>query len=228
MSEAKNTVVDPITAAIAQASANAEALIRAQMAQTVTLASAPSAAPAIALRPGAPLSMGDMDVGGLSVDSWIGVNKFGLTAGASKSLVTSTVTVEIDLSGIAFNMAIKFGQSPPVYYKSYDRVLEARGGSWDAAIERAQKADPKARPYNSADVPMTLLEDVMAKKEVLAAAGTTAGYSISTTGWSNFKKFWSDCAKAGLAGSVVKVELEAEPQSRNNNTWGVIKWKLLA
>lgn len=182
----------------------------------------------VALRPAAPLSMDDMKGGGIAVDGWIGVNEHGMIAGPKKVLASSQIVVDIDLTAIGFNFAIKFGKNPVTYFKTYDRVTEARGGSWAEAVDKAHKVDPSAREYRSADVPMTVVGDIMKGKEVLVTDGTLVGYSIATTGWNNFSKFWKECEANGLTNGTVRVALEAEPKASNGNTWGVIKWNRVA
>ena len=223
------TAVDPIAAAIAQAQAAAANLAAAQAAGAGAVAVVPQTTTAVApLRPGAPLSMDDMG-GGMSVDGWLGVKEFGFVGGAKKDLLSNKVIqVEIDLSAVAPNFAIKFGNNPVTYYKTYDRVFEARGGSWADAVAKAQRAAPGAREYPSADVPMTLLEDLKTVGgETAQPSGTSIGYSIATTGWGNWKKFYQECIRLGLVGHTVRVELGFEKREGNGNKWGIINYKLV-
>lgn len=232
MSEA-NTV-DPVQAAIAAAQ-QAAAAAAAQQAQALpgggaNLPATTQAGGAVA-RPGKPLSMDDMSTGGISVDAWIGVKEYGLVFDGK--LVSDPVRVEIDLSAVAPCYAIKFG-NPATYYKTYDRVSEARGGSWDAAVAKAQSASPTAREYRSVDVPMRLLQDVMATdpkskaKTAVAKEGSLVGHSTSTTNWGLWDAFYRECVQAGLQGQVVQVELSHEGRSNKaGNNWGVIRFGLI-
>lgn len=217
--------VDPVLAAMEAARLAATSMLANQANQV-----APSAAPAnggavAVVRPGAPLTFEDMAAGSITVDQWIGVKEFGLLFGAEKKLVTEAVMVEIDLNAVAYQHSIKFG-NPASYLKTYDGAVCASGGSWEAAIARAQRVDPNARPYPSADVPMRVLHDVKSGNAVVAEKGQVLGNSLSTTNWTNWKTFMAACKAAGLTGTV-KVALTAEKRTnKNNNVWGVIVFTL--
>lgn len=223
MSEQTN--VDPVMAAMEAARMAATQMLANQANQVAPSAPAASGGAVAVARPGAPLTFEDMAAGSITVDQWIGVKEFGLLFGAEKKLVTEPVTVEIDLNAVAYQQSIKFG-NPAQYLKTYDASVCATGGSWEAAIARAQRVDPNARPYPSADVPMRVTHDVKSGNVLVAEAGQVLGNSLSTTNWANWKKFMADCKAAGLTG-VVKVVLTAEKRTnKNNNVWGVIVFTL--
>lgn len=228
MSDAiQNAIAQAQAAAAASTAAAGQALAPAANSNFSNFPSAP-------LRPGKALSMDDMGGGGIQVDSWMGVNEYGLQFGEKKSLVTDPVRAMIDLTMIAPNFAMKFG-NPAEYLKSYDGITEVRGGSWADAQARADRASAgKATVYRSCDVPMVLVSDVKSKdlktktETVVAKAGDRVGYSISTTGYGNWESFYKVCASKGLQHSKVMAELTSEPRTnRANNNWGVIAWKLV-
>jgi hypothetical protein len=231
MSEAV-TIHDPIAAAIAKAQAAAAELsnLQAASAGAISTTVAPAASTAVApVAPGKPVTMDDMLAGGISVDSWLGVKEFGLVVGPNKELFTDVMKVAIDMTAVAPHFAIKFG-NPPTYLKTYDRVICAQGGSWAQAIQRAQQVDPRAREYRSADLPMLLLHDVTLPKakEPVLTAGTKLGYSLSTTNWAAWEAVYREALKAGLAGSVVEVELGSERRTnKNGNAWGIVTFKFM-
>ena len=225
MSESTTTVMqDAIAAAVLAATQMASTQASAVAVKTENV-------PATMTR-GAPLTMNDM-VGGLSVDSWLAVSEDGLKAGKEKKLVKDDfIDVTIDLNAVQLCMAIKYG-NPAIYKKTYDRVSDVAGGSWAESVSRAQRADPKAREYRSADVPMTLLNDVLdTKGVVLLEAGTTLGYSIPTTGWSEFEKFIKAATLGGFGtagnGQTLPVKLGSVPRKNTaGNNWGVVSFTLL-
>jgi hypothetical protein len=127
--------------------------------------------------------------------------------------------------------AVKYG-NPATYSKTYDHVTDVRGGSWLAALQKAQAINPDAREYRSADVPFTLMADVTVKQGkdsvVVAKKGEVVGYSIPTTGWGNWEAFYKSAVQRGLAKNIIVVELTAEKRTNKaNNVWGLVVWTLL-
>lgn len=171
----------------------------------------------------------DFDQGGMSVDSFLKVNEFGLRIGDDMSLIPM-IKVKIDMATVAYSEVIKAGKS--TYFKTFDGATSTSGGSWEAAILKAQSIDAKARPYKSADIMMVVLEEVVhpATKKVLAKAGMTLGHSLSTTNRANFSKFRSEveAAVGSKDSGIVEVELSAEPKSNTaGNVWGVLTFRFL-
>lgn len=216
--------VDPVAAAMEAARIAATNMLASQANQVTT--TQPSGGEVAVARPGKALTFEDMAAGSITVDQWIGVKEFGLLFGSEKKLVTAPVTVEIDLNAVAYQQSIKFG-NPAQYLKSYDASVCASGGSWEAAISRAQRVDPNARPYPSADVPMRTTHDVKAADgSTVAEKGAVLGNSLSTTNWTNWKTLMAAAKAAGKSG-VARVVLTAEKRTnKNNNVWGVIVFTL--
>ena len=227
MSTTTNTAapVDPIAAAIATAQAAAAAAAQNALAhlEQHAVAAAPAAnqLPAQYTAPAPRLTMNDM-VGGLAVSSWLGVNEHGFSVGAEKKLHVGVIEVVIDLAMIQPMFVIKYG-NPVTYYKTYDRVLEAGGGSWAAAVERAQRNDPKAREYRSAELPMLAQHDIAG----VVKEGDLIGHSLSTTNWANWESFYADCTRKGLVGQCVRAKLTALRRAKPGYTWGVIGFELV-
>ena len=213
---------DAVTAAIAQAQANAAQAAAAQAANVPTLAT-PAGVPAAYTPPGRSLTLEDMG-GGITVDSWLGVSEHGFLIGADKTLYQGDIVVDIDFSAVAYSFAVKFG-NPAIYLKSYDGVTCADGGSWAAALQRAQSINPSARHYPSADVPMKLLHDIVVTKgktEVkLLEAGITLGNSMSTTNFPLWKKFALEAQKGGH--DILRTQLGVQRmKNKAGNDWGII------
>ena len=212
---------DAINDAIAAARAAAAAVPAGVLATT---ANANAAVPAM-VTPAAPLSLDSMMAGGLMVDAWLKVNAFGMFVGASKHPFQS-IELELDMAQIAYNYAIKYG-NPATYSKSYDHVTCAQGGSWADAVMRAQRVDPKAQEYRSADLPFKVLEDLKdAKGEVLIEAGKMLGHGLATTGWRSFSEFVRRLKTDGVNpnSALIKVKLGYEPMKNAKGEWGVPKF----
>lgn len=220
-----------VNAAIEAAKAAAANLAPSQA--VVPAAAAPGAgqyaAPAAYTAPAAPMSMDDLMVGSMSVDLWLKVKEFGLIVGAGNPPeLLREIVVGLDMSEVIPNYSIKYG-NPAVYKKTFDRVTCATGGSWAEAVAQAQRVDPKARDYRSADLPFVALEDIKGPSgAVLAEAGKRIGHTLSTTNWREFELFYRDLAQKGLTKSVVKVKLGFLPRSNaGGNKWGVVTFQLL-
>lgn len=170
----------------------------------------------------------DLSAGGLNVDAFLKVTEHGLEIKEKKGLIESIV-VDIDVaSHIQVCDVVKYG-NPAQYYKTYDGVTCATGGTWQQALSKAQMADPNARPYQSADLTMTLAEDALdVKGNVVATKGTILGHSTSTTNKGNLKALTDEITKDGLRDAVVRVKLTSEERvNKAGNVWGVIKFELL-
>lgn len=212
-------ILDPVAAAIAAAQIAAVQHLQSQGQAVAPMTAGTAMAPAT---PGRPLGYDDLAAGSISVDQWLGVKEHGLILGTNRDLIMGTITVDIDLSAVAHCRVIKFGQNPVTYLKTYDASMCATGGSWQGAIERAQRVDPKARDYPSADIPMRVVTDVVnGSKAVVAAAGSTIGHTLATTNWTHWKSLMDGCKAAGITGTV-RVQLGVEKKSKNGNNWGLV------
>lgn len=219
------TTTDPVQAAILAAQTAAGQFVQ-QQAAPVPAVPVPSAAPVapVAVTPGVPVSLDDLMVGSMAVDAWLKVSEFGITIGKDKTIF-QTLDVLLDMTEVQGGFAIKAGQNPAKYWRSYDKVTCVTGGTWAEACATAQRIDPKAREYRTADLPFTVIEDIKnAKGEVLVASGNRLGHSLSTTGWKNFELFYRDLVRNGLSRSVLKIQLGFEAKSGNGNEWGVFTY----
>lgn len=208
----------------------AAAVAAAQSAPQVPATTAQAGVPAAAPARGTPLTLADFSVGSMVVEDWLKVKAFGLLVGTNSDLIKS-IDVMIDPTQIQVCNAIKFGNNPTIYLKTYDEVSCTTGGTWPAAVARAQAADPKARPYKSADIPMTLLNDIVVadgkSTKVLVEAGKILGHSLSTTNRGHFQIFLKELADAGLLTSPVVVTLGYEHKKKGTNEWGLVTFKLV-
>lgn len=217
-----NSIEDAITAA-----QQAAASVGSQAAGA--LATAPTAAP-VAAR-GAPLSMDAMMSAGMAVDAYLRVKEdVGISIGADKRFFP-TIKFGLVMSEAVPCEVIKFG-NPATYLKTYDGVTESRGGPWSNALITAQKVDPKAQPYRSADIPLVALEPIIGKdnKTVLLEKGQKAGISLSTTNWKNWQTFWGSLKARNVVPSDATVIVELGFENRRNaagNEWAVFTFTLV-
>jgi hypothetical protein len=215
---------DSIAAAIAQAQGAAADMAKSQALATQTAGSTAVGAPAPAA--GAPLGLDDMLSGGVSVDHWLKVTPYGLTIG-DKTMPLAALEVFIDMSEIAYSYQIKYQlNGSAVYHRTYDRVLDAQGGSWAETMLKAKQIDPKAYEYRSAEIPVTLTTEFKTKdgKDNAAVAGDRAGLTLSTTGWKQFQTFVRDLARKGVdpKTAIIKITLGFQTMSKPGvQDWGV-------
>jgi hypothetical protein len=171
---------------------------------------------------GAP-SMDALVSGAMIVDGYIKVDEYGIHFDGEKKNKKDNVLVDIDTTEVQPTEVVRFGNNPPTYYKTYDGVNCAQGGTWQQALQTARAADPQCRPYTSADIPMTLVEDHGDDYE----AGTRLGHSLSPTNQANFAKFWRDVQSRGLQGQTIRVKLGWQEKKKNGNEWGVLTFELV-
>lgn len=224
---------DAVAKALAAAAANpapaTTALVAANQNQ-------PGSAVAIPLPAGQRMTMDDVQNGGMSVDGYVKVNHFGLQVDGKAPLVQK-FKAKIDLSQVQICMSVKYGAGQNVTYaKTYDQVRTVQGGSWAEACAKAKQSEGgsptnKTDPYMSADIPMTVLEDIVdpATKDVLSKAGRRLGYGLSTTNMPLFKDFISAVKKSNLNENtaVVEVEIGQLPRTKNSFNWGLMTFKLV-
>ena len=165
-------------------------------------------------------------------DEWLKVKEHGLFLGTSREAI-ETMTVEIDMTekrGFYLKESIKYG-NPAVYLSTYDGVTCDKGGTWQAAVAKAPAADPRAKPYYSADIKMTLVEQVKTikgKKHEFGEAGKSLGHSTSTSNFDEWREFYREVAAAGLIGRKVIAKLTVKPlENKAGNAWGVIVFTLV-
>lgn len=224
------TVADQIAAARAAASALAAQQVQNTGVPTVMDATPqPGGGYAVPapVRSGPPMDLDDLMSTTFVVDKWLKVNEHGLQVGTDRSLITDPFEVVIDMAAVQGTKQIKFGK-PAQYFKSIDGGLTATTGlPWQEILAMANRVQPGARDYSSADVPMQPVKDIVVKGNLLLEAGKTLGYSLSTTGFKFFASMYKGAKALGLQKSKVRVEIFFEPQSSGPNHWGVVTFKLL-
>lgn len=169
-------------------------------------------------------SMDDMS-GAMVVDKWLKVKEFGILIGDSAELITKPMKVLFNATdgvGFSLKMAIKWG-SPVQYKSSYDGVTTWGSGlTWAQQIAEVQQINPKSTPYRSADLPFTLLEDVVGQNGIIASKGTKVGNSLATTNWGEFETFWNQIKFKQFVNQQVVLDLGFAPKSGKGFRWGVL------
>lgn len=210
-----------IEEAIAAAKANAANVVTEN---AVTVANG-AGVPGMPAPRGVPLGLDDMLGGSLNVVAWLKVNELGLRIGNDNTLFDE-LDVAIPMNEVAYCYSVRYG-NPAVYEKTYDRVSNSRGGSWMDTLARAQRVDPKASEFRSADVPFYALADIKNKKgDILVKEGEAIGHSLAVTGWKAFQQFVQKAQAAGMdvRSGIIKVKLGFTEQKNQKGTWGILKF----
>lgn len=170
----------------------------------------------------------DLTLGSMNVDGYLKVKEHGLLIDSKPNLVEK-IKVSIDMNEVFPFVGVRFG-NPVQYLKTYDNVNCASGGTWSAALAKAQLADPNCRPYTGADICMTLLEDAKDLKGVVVSeTGVRLGHSTSITNKPAFGDFIKQVDAAGLMGQVVEAEITFKAMTnKNGQTWGILIFTLLS
>lgn len=165
------------------------------------------------------------DSAGIQVDEYLTVKDTGFRLGDAKSKLFTEALVSIDLNAVVPIISVRANrQGNTTFIKSYDGVTTSQGQSFEQATNQLRASHDKVDgPYQTAEIPATLLEDVAGLK-----AGTTIGITPAITGVKFFTKFFNELRQKGLDKSVVDVKIIHTPQTnKNGNEWGVVAFELV-
>lgn len=211
-----------IDAAISQATAAAGNIAQEAIAATGSQVPATQSAESTAV--GRPMGLDDAMAGTMIVDDWLKVSEHGLQIGGKKPLLEE-IKVRLNMSEVTYCEAVKYG-NPATYRKTYDRVMSVDGATWAKALSEARAVQPNARPYNTADVMLEMVDDIKLKDETVAA-GTVLGHGFSTTGFKSFAKLVKAVRALGGDPTQDTVEMTVGylELNGNGNTWGVLDFR---
>lgn len=173
---------------------------------------------------GKKLSMDDLMIGQMVVDGWMKVSEDGLKVGEGSKYIEEFEGIIDMTEGVGYTpqLTVKYGNSPVNYVKTYDQASTNTGKSWSEELVRIAQIDPKARPYPSADVIITLEKDAGTLK-----AGQTVGYALATTSFKHFATFLKEVKAQGLEGARVHVKVGYIARDSKGNKWGEAKYTLI-
>jgi hypothetical protein len=220
-----------MSTALEQALAQAQAAA-ANVVPAAVVAAGASNAVANYATPGAATRLTNEDFmnSSLGTKGYVKVTEDGVKFGKDGTLISDPIDVIIDLSEVVNTTAIKTNTTPARYEKTFDGVMAASGKPWQMSIAEIQQLTPTARPYPSADIPFTIVGDVVnSKKAVQAADGERWGYSLSTTNrdaWGNFlREIVSN--HLDVNSGRIRAQISAEAKNGNGNVWGIMTFKFL-
>lgn len=173
--------------------------------------------------PAPALTVDDMLMGGLAIDAWLKVSKFGMTIGEDATIF-QTLPVELHFAEVQYCFGVRYG-NPAIYAKSFDHVFDTRGRPWSEVLRLAREIDPDTSDFPTADVPFVALGALRDRKgDILVEPGDVLGHSISITGWKFFQRFLRSAQRTGIDihTGAVRLDLGFEGQSNQKGDWGVL------
>lgn len=171
---------------------------------------------------GSHFTMDDMMSNSMTVDKYLKVKYQQMFIG-DDVIGADHIFVRINLDNVVYKLSIKGGQ-PVSYASTLDGKTATTGGSWMEAVADIQKKDPKARPYNCADIPMVVAKEIKSPVGMtLADEGTILGHTTSTTNWKEWVSFYQ--ALPEKTGEVL-VKIGRKDVTKNKQQWGLITFSL--
>jgi hypothetical protein len=214
--------LDNIRAALAEAKANAGAVVPANTSVPTTTTAA---------APGRPVSTREIlaQGGTIQVKAFLKVDRVAFLIGKDDTLFKE-FDVEFRFSEVEAFFGLRYGQQPAKYERSKDRQVNARNGrAWADCIAEAQRLDPRCRgDYPCVDIPFTVLKDIKSEKnEVLVAKGERIGWTASITNFKDFKEFakpFYDLMDAGVLAEdcLVRGKIKHEKRTGGDNAYGAL------
>lgn len=170
-----------------------------------------------------------MNSGNADADGFIKIGESGVKFGKDLRGFQNVEFVINLGKDVRFFHTISYGNSPAIYKRSADGIIEQSGGTWAQAVENAQRVDPRARVYESAEIVLELAKDVVAGKDTLASAGSRWGYSTPKTGSKKFRRLLSQAQDQGIdiENDDILVRVGGEPKAGNGNTWNEVTFELV-
>jgi len=192
-------------------------------------------APAPALNGGAaptlakPSMAAFAEQGGIQVDLFLRMDQAGFQLGDEMKKYFEEMTVSLDMRKVVpiYSARGEAGGNTK-FLKSYDGVTTPQGQNFQQAVAHLEATTKCTGVYSTAEIPVTLLEDVTSTDKVVIPAGTTVGITPSLTGFGEFQRFFSEMQERGLEQNKLKVKVVHKMRTnKNNNKWGVATFEFL-
>lgn len=178
-----------------------------------------------------------MNSAGMTVDEYLTMQQGGggFRIGKEMKGLLDELVVEIDLEEVAYIWSCRSElNGATTFIKSYDGLTTSTGANFAFDVQRLKNVpgSKTTEPYQSAEIPATLLEDVADPKtgsSVVIPEGTSIGITPSMTGFGEFQKFLKKLRRENpdALNDTVKVKLVAVDKTNSkNNKWGVLQFEL--
>lgn len=169
------------------------------------------------------------EAGGISVDEYLRMDQAGFQIGTDMKKYFDEMIVELDMNEVVpiYSARGEVGGNTK-FIKSYDGVTTPNGQNFQQALAHLEATTKCSGIYQSAEIPVTLLEDIRTADGVTVPAETRIGITPSVTGFKEFQSFVRTLTKQGNQNAVVKVKVKHLMRTnRNNNKWGVAQFELI-
>ena len=173
-----------------------------------------------------------LDNAGMVVAHFLQVRTEGLRFEQDWKGLIDDFEAEIDMTEITpLYSATAANGSNYRFIKSYDGAVSSDGEPWPLAVQKLVEFSDKgqAKPYPTAEIPMTLTKEVKEPKGGTRAypVGTRIGLTPSMTGFKAFQQFALGLRAAGQANDVIRVKVKHAKRVKPGNEWGVAEFELL-
>lgn len=170
------------------------------------------------------------EAGGITVDEYLRMDQAGFQIGSDMKKYFEEMVVELDMNEVVpiYSVRGEAGGNTK-FIKSYDGVTTPNGENFQQAAAHLEATTKCSGIYQTAEIPVTLLEDVSdTGASATIPEGTRVGITPSLTGFKEFQSFVRTLTKQGMVDAVVKVRVKHLMRTnRNNNKWGVPVFELI-
>ena len=169
------------------------------------------------------------DQGGIKVDLFLRIAEAGFQLGDEMKKYFDELVASLDMRKVIpiYSARGEAGGNTK-FIKSYDGVSTPQGQNFAQAVAHLEATTKCTGIYSTAEIPVTLLENVVSPDKATVKAGTTVGITPSLTGFGEFQQFFKDMQERGLDQALLKVRVVHKLRTnRNNNKWGVAIFELI-
>lgn len=190
-------------------------------------------APALAPQGGSTLAKPSMaafaEQAGIQVDLFLRMDQAGFQLGDEMKKYFDSMVASLDMRKVVpiYSARGEAGGATK-FIKSYDGVSTNTGQNFQQAVAHLEATTKCTGIYSTAEIPVTLLEDVKSSDDVTIKAGTTIGITPSVTGFGEFQRFFAEMQERGLEHGKLKVRVVHKMRTNTkNNKWGVATFEFL-
>lgn len=207
-----NSALAAVMDQAADASANFQAPVPAQ--QTAVQQYAPVQRPSLDAM---------ADSAGIAVDLYLTAKDAGFKIDKGDYFKDFKATIDITECAPILSVRATTGGNT-TFIKSYDGVMTSQGESFAQATARLQATSTKVDgPYQTVEIPVTLLQDVPGAKR-----GQRLGITPAITGVKFWTQFYNELRSKGLQGAKVEVLIKHRYMTnKNGNEWGVAEFEFI-
>jgi len=163
------------------------------------------------------------DSAGITVDLYLTAKDAGFKIDKGAYFKDFKATIDITECAPILSVRATTGGNT-TFIKSYDGVMTSQGESFAQATARLQATSTKVDgPYQTVEIPVTLLQDVDGAKK-----GQRVGITPAITGVKYWTAFYNELRQRGLQNAKVEVLIKHKYMTnKNGNEWGVAEFEFV-